>query len=296
MTSKTLHTLLHTLVDYAGLFPPAGLSMPAAATHYAAYRRSPHAWMLGRFIVPVSRLAEMDEAMKAIGAPYDGHPWRVSALVGENINSDVATAVTFNAGASHALVDALEVKASSPDAIRAIARVVPREMKTYVEIPMTEDPRVLVETIAASKLRAKIRTGGVTPGAFPPIEQVAGFLRACYSTGVAFKATAGLHHPLRAERALTYAPDAPRGVMHGFLNVFLAAAFHYNGLTIRDAIELLNATALDGIAIDDEKIAWREYVVTRDEVSTVRRRFATAFGSCSFTEPVEDLVKLELLT
>ena len=39
----------------------------------------------------------------------------------------------------------------------------------------------------------------------------------------------GLHHPVRGEYPLTYAPDAPRGVMHGFLNVFLAAAFVWHG-------------------------------------------------------------------
>jgi hypothetical protein len=188
------------------------------------------------------------------------------------------------------------VKAASVDAIRAIARVAPREMKTYVEIPVAEDPRALVDAIAAVKLRAKIRTGGVTPEAIPGVEQVAAFMRACYAAGVGFKATAGLHHALRAERALTYAPDAPRGVMHGFLNVFLTAAFQYNGLTIRDAHALLAAGTLDGVEINDDRLAWREYVVTLAELSTIRRRFAIAFGSCSFTEPVEDLVQMELLT
>lgn len=296
MTSKSIHTLLHTLVDYAGLFPPAGLSMQAAVANYADYRRSPHAWVLGRFIVPVSRLDEMAAAMKAIGAPDDGHAWRISVLAGESINDDVATAGIFNGGSSNALIDALEVKAASVDAIRAIARVAPREMKTYVEIPVAEDPRALVDAIAAVKLRAKIRTGGVTPEAIPIVEQVGAFMRACYAAGVGFKATAGLHHALRAERALTYAPDAPRGVMHGFLNVFLAAAFQYNGLTIRDAHALLAAGTLDGVEINDDRLAWREYVVTLAELSTIRRRFAIAFGSCSFTEPVEDLVQMELLS
>ena len=296
VTSKSLHTLLHTLVDYAGLFPPAGLSMDVAVANYASYRRSPHAWMLGRFIAPVSRLGEMTAAMQTIGAPDDGHPWRISALIGEGITADVATAVTFNASASNALVDALEVKASSADAIREIARHVPRAMKTYVEIPVAADARPLVEALAAAKLRAKIRTGGVTPEAIPTVEQVADFLRACYAASVPFKATAGLHHPLRAERALTYAPDAPRGVMHGFLNVFLTAAFHYNGLTIRDAHALLAAGALDGVAINDERLAWREYVVSLAELSTIRRRFGIAFGSCSFAEPVDDLQTLGLLS
>jgi hypothetical protein len=296
VTSKSLHTLLHTLVDYAGLFPPAGLSMQDAVANYAEYRRSPHAWMLGRFIVPASRLGEMAEAMESIDVPDAGHAWRVSVLLGEDLGHDLETVVAHNGAPRDTLIDTLEVKGASVEAIRAIARVAPREMKTYVEIPVAEDPRTLVDAIASVKLRAKIRTGGVTPEAFPTVEQVAVFMRACYAAGVGFKATAGLHHALRAERALTYAPDALRGVMHGFLNVFLVAAFQYNGLTIRDAHALLAARGLDGVEISDDRLAWREYVVTLAELSTIRRRFAIAFGSCSFTEPVEDLVQMELLT
>lgn len=296
MTAKSLHALLHTLIDYAGLFPPAELSMADAVGNYARYRRSKESWMLGRFVVPVSRLNEMEEAMRAAGAPDDGHPWRVSALPGADVEGDAAKVTAFNARHRGATVDALEVKASSPEAVRKLAALVPREMKTYVEIPVSEDPRELIAAIAGMKLRAKIRTGGVTLEAFPAVEDVARFLRACYAAGVAFKATAGLHHALRAEHALTYEAGAPRAVMHGFMNVFLAAAFHHNGLTVRDAHDLLNATRLDGITLGDDAFSWREYVVTLAELSTLRRRFAVAFGSCSFQEPVDDLATLGLLT
>jgi hypothetical protein len=77
--------------------------------------------------------------------------------------------------------------------------------------------------------------------------------------------------------------------------VFLAAVFHYNGLTGRDTVDLLGASSLDDVVMDDEKIAWREYVVTLNEVSTIRRRHAVSFGSCSFTEPIDDLTRLGLL-
>ncbi|HKW14407.1 MAG TPA: hypothetical protein VJS69_07980 [Candidatus Krumholzibacteria bacterium] len=295
MNSRTLHTLLHTIVDYAGLFPPAGLSMDSAAGLYASYHASTHAWMLGRFVVPVSRLDELVNSMQRVGS-LQANPWRLSALMSANHAADVAATLAFNEAKHHAMVDVFEVKASTVEEIRAIARVVPQTIKTYVEIPIEKDPRELIMALAEVKLRAKMRTGGTVPGSIPPTEHVARFMRACYAANVAFKATAGLHHPLRSEHGLSYETDAPRGVMHGFLNVFLAAAFHYNGLTQRDAVELLNATTLDGVVMDDDKMSWREYVVTRNEVSTVRRRFATAFGSCSFTEPVEDLVTLELLT
>lgn len=295
MIPRTLHTLLHTIVDYAGLFPPAGLSMDKAVGLYREYHDSMHAWMLGRFVVPVARLDEMLRSMEAVGSAQ-GNTWHLSALMSTNHAADVAAALAFNEAKHQAAVDVFEVKASTVEEIRALARVVPASIKTYVEIPIEKDPRELVAALAATKLRAKMRTGGVTPASIPKTEDVARFIRACYAANVGFKATAGLHHPLRSEHFLSYEPDAPRDVMHGFLNVFLAAAFHYNGLTSRDTIDLLNATTLEGVTMDDEKLAWREYVVTRNELTTVRRRFATAFGSCSFTEPVDDLVKLELLS
>ncbi len=294
VTSRALHTLLHTIVDYAGLFPPAGLNMEAALGLYAAYQASTNAWMLARFVVPVARFDEFKQAMQLTGAPYD-NPWRVSALLGDDPGVDVATVIAFNGAKHPAMIDALEVKAASTSAIRDVARVVPQGMKTYVEIPIEEDPRELIAALAESRLRAKVRTGGVVPQAIPSVEHVERFLRGCYAAGVPFKATAGLHHPVCHEQALTYEADSPRAVMHGFLNVFLTAVFHYNGLTIQDAVDLLRAEALDDVVMDDEKVAWREYVVTIAELSTIRRRHAVSFGSCSFTDPVDDLTKLGLL-
>jgi hypothetical protein len=294
MVSKSLHALLHTIVDYAGLFPPASLSMESAVANYAAYRRDPHAWMLGRFIVPVSRLDEMTHAAQA--AWKNSHPWRLSALVGEDLEGDVARIVAHNNAGRGAIVDAVEVKATTADAIAQINTAIPKEIKTYVEIPVNDDPRELIAAIAACRLRAKIRTGGVVPEAFPPVDHVARFIRECYTVGTGFKATAGLHHPLRSARALTYQENSPRGTMHGFLNVFLTAVFQYNGLTRADAITIMSAETLSGVAFGDDAVTWKDYSVTLGEIATVRRRFAVAFGSCSFREPVDDLIQLGLLT
>ncbi len=296
MVSKSCRTLLHTLVDYAGLFPPAALTMQAAVGNYAEYRRSLYAWMLGRFVVPVARLDEFASARSAVLAPSDDPHWRVSALVGDDVAGDAARIEAFNANGRGIWVDAVEVKASTADAIRRIAAAVPRTIKVYVEIPVADDPRALIAAAAENKVRAKIRTGGVTPDAFPPVEQVDRFLLECYATNVAFKATAGLHHPLRSTRVLTYEANGPRGVMHGFLNVFLTAAFYYNGLTHRDADALLNMTSLDGVEFSDDALVWKDYRVSLAELSTVRRRFAVSFGSCSFREPVDDLIQLGLLS
>jgi hypothetical protein len=293
---KTLHALLHTLVDYAGLFPPAGLGMDAAVANYAAYRRDRHAWMLGRFVVPAARLDEMADAVRAVGAVEPEHHWRASALAGEDVAGDLARVAAFNGCGAGVVVDAVEVRASGAAAIRRVAAAVAPGMRAYVEIPAAEDPRALVGVIAETKLRAKIRTGGVTPEAFPQPDHVARFIRHCYATGTGFKATAGLHHPLRARQPLTYDSDAPRAVMHGFLNVFLTAALHYNGMTIADANEMMLREAIDDVSFTDDALAWREYRLSRDEIAVIRRRFAISFGSCSFREPVDDLIQMGLLT
>jgi hypothetical protein len=109
---------------------------------------------------------------------------------------------------------------------------------------------------------------------------------------VAFKATAGLHHPVRAPQALTYAADSPRAVTHGFLNVFLAAAFAWHG--DRDLEPVLAETDPAAFRFDD-RAHWRDRSLDAAQVRDARREFAHSFGSCSFDEPVRDLEALGLL-
>ena len=57
---KAVDALLSGLVDYAGLFPPASQGMREALENYASYRKGEDRSALGRFIVPVSRLKELE--------------------------------------------------------------------------------------------------------------------------------------------------------------------------------------------------------------------------------------------
>src|SRR6202051_1256407 len=57
-----LEALLAGLIDYAGLYPPAGLDMRTAVRNYLDYRAGKHAFALGRFIVDAARLEEFREA------------------------------------------------------------------------------------------------------------------------------------------------------------------------------------------------------------------------------------------
>jgi len=218
----SLDAMLAGLIDYAGLFPPAGLDMRTAVANYAKYLAGPYARALGRFVLPVSGFAEFEQALRNV-RPIE--PWGISALVGANYEAEMAAIDQFNernAQAAHA--DVIEVKATTPDEISRIRAFVRGSITPYFEI-RPYDCTEMLQTISHIRGRAKIRTGGVTADAFPPADVVAGFLMECAKHNVPFKATAGLHHPYRCQKPLTYEPGAPTGQMHGFLNVFVLAAY-----------------------------------------------------------------------
>lgn len=290
----SLQALLHAAIDYAGLFPPASLDIPAAVANYADYRRGGHSWMLGRFVVPVSRLDEfLYAANEHVRVSQD--PWRVSAVVGGDVEGDFARVAAFNQTNDGVLIDAVEVKAATPDAVEAVAAGVPGGVRTFIEIPPDAELVTMVKAVAAARLRAKIRTGGVTPDAIPSADDVARFIRSCYAHDVPFKATAGLHHPLRGQYPLTYDDHPPRATMHGFLNVFLVAALCFNGLGAADAPRLLAQQSAQEWSFDDDGAGWESYRVATAEIEKIRRRFLISFGSCSFVEPVDELRRLGLL-
>lgn len=166
-------------------------------------------------------------------------------------------------------------------------RVFAARRPVYCEVPLSE-----LDAVAAAGGFAKVRTGGLKPEAVPPVADVANFIRACAARRLAFKATAGLHHPVRAEHPLTYAPDAPRAVTHGFLNVFMSACFAWHGDT--DIERVLAETDPSAFRFD-ENAHWRDRSLSAEQVRRARTDFAHAFGSCSFEEPVRDLEALGLL-
>jgi hypothetical protein len=286
--------LLNGLIDYAGLFPPAALPMAEAARRYDEYRCGEHAWALGSFVVPVHRLDEV----AALAAPLRGRgaPWLIAALGGPG---DLGTIALFNARhGERAVVNSLEVKA---DTIAEIDDVVPllagagSGPSVYVEFPLGHDPEPFVRSIHGAGLRAKIRTGGVTAALVPGAAQVARFLQACAAHDVIFKATAGLHHPVRGNYRLTYEIDSATSTMFGYLNVFLAALHARTGLSESSLIDLLEERDPRAFTFDDATASWRDHRLATAEILSQRRHFAASFGSCSFTEPLGELAELGLL-
>jgi hypothetical protein len=297
--APALRVLLQGLVDYAGLFPPASLPIGDAVAEYGEHRESLETWALGRFVLPAARLDEFDD-VAAPHLPRDGaHSWALSALLGSDLEEDVGRIERFNdrhgdARSGAVLVDTVELKTHTPRDVARASELLDRRFDTYMEVPVADDPAELIAGIAQTTAKAKIRTGGVTPDAFPTSAHVARFIARCLAHEVAFKATAGLHHPWRADYRLTYAADAPLGPMFGFLNVLLAVAALAAGLAESDAVAILDERDPEAAQFGRDGVRWRGHLMDMDALDRARDSM-TAFGSCSFREPVADLRALRLL-
>jgi len=308
MTTVTEHrsvrALLNRLVDYAGLFPPAKLDMAETVRNYAAYLRSDDSWMLGRLIVPVSRLGEFEEAaasvLEATSISEDA-PWAIAALTAPagtpEFEADLAAIESFNIRHEDdqpAVIDMVEVKADSTASIDAALDIMPPELFAFFEIPITNDPRGLIASLVDGDAGAKVRTGGVTADAYPSPESLAKFIQACATVNVPFKATAGLHHPLR------HFSNAVKTDEHGFLNVFIAACLaQTQEMGADDIAAILQITDGHAFQADDDaitvKVGGRNLKLDAEVIEDVRETFAVSFGSCSFDEPREDLRAMKWL-
>jgi hypothetical protein len=287
-----IRALLAGAIDYAGLFPPAALPMSEAVRNYSAYRNGPRAWALGRFVIPVARLGELGETAGALLDRAET-PWRLSAIAGPGGADDWR-----EVGTAHirgAVVDAIELRTPHPKDVEASAAKLPTDLDVFYEIPIEKDPTPFVEAIGRVGGKAKARTGGVTPEAFPTPANLARFIVACARVAVPFKATAGLHHALRASYPLRYESASPSGDMFGFVNVLLAAAFARVGASVKDVTDLLAERDAGAFVFDVDGVEWRRRRVGTAALVETRGALALSFGSCSFTEPMSELEELGLL-
>ncbi len=157
-----------------------------------------------------------------------------------------------------------------PPQVETLETKLPRRLSlpTYCEAPLGE--------IAGGF--AKIRTAEATSA------QIADFLCSAAARRLPFKATAGLHHPVRSEK------------MHGFLNVFTAAALAWFGAERSLLVDVLDDREASSFVFSADGMRWRSHELTTEQIYSARRGFAHSFGSCSFVEPLEDLRAQGLLS
>jgi hypothetical protein len=304
MPAASLRALLEHAIDYAGMFPPCSLDLEPSLNNQAQYVRSADAWMLNAFVLPVGQF----DAAKRILSDFDPlHPLRVSALGPKTENAAAfgemfeKTAAAIRSLAAHNVdlisVDQLEMFLPEDvdlDLLKEADSMI-GDLPAFWEAP-TERAARTIALLAEFNSDAdtptfgyKLRTGGVTPDAFPTSAEIAKALVVPLTHQVPIKFTAGLHHPIRQFR------DEVRTKMHGFLNVLgaavLAAEHKWDEKQIAAMLDDEDAKSF---SFDNDSFSWREWKIDIKRLKD-RRKFVTSFGSCSFDEPREDLRALNLL-
>ncbi len=273
------------LVDYAGLFPPAQLSLEDAWSEYDLARDGPHAWMLGRFIIPAAKL---HSSANAIAGPFSviadrdaGALSAVSALRDDAVRIEVLEIPLPDAGENE--ISKLK---------QGVAATNLADLPVFVELTRSDRWGELLapamEALQRHGFGAKLRCGGLTAAAFPSVGDVAAFVACAQRNRLPFKATAGLHHPVRHLNAAT------GFTMHGFLNLLAAAALapRVDETTLQRIVAEEEPAAFE---FDEESFSWRGERIGVRELALTRREAFVAYGSCSFAEPVDDLTALGIL-
>jgi hypothetical protein len=258
---------LTALVDDAAVFPPGNADLADALTAYADRAGEWWADLVGSFVVT-------DTALGSVPADV---PVSVVLTTGAGAVEGVAALAARKglrlAGLEVAVRDA-DDPAGNVRRIDAAARAADVDVPLFIEIPgpATAAWLTAADEVAACGHRLKLRLGNVDHALVPDSPTVATWIDAALDRETRFKATAGLH------RAVRHDPEG--GGSHGFLNVMAATTALWDGGSVADATEVLEQR--DGAALAGA------------DLSSARRWF-TSFGSCSVTEPLDDLIALGLV-
>jgi hypothetical protein len=304
VVSASLQALLTSSIDYAGMFPPCSLALEPALQNHASYVRSPEAWMLNAFVLPVQ---QFDSAQQLLSNFDPLHPLRVAALGPKTANADAFLDALEDADSAIRsfskydvdLVSIAQLEMFLPDDVELAslqeAKAIVGDLPVFWEAPPDKAEKIIALLAKhnsdqdVATFGCKLRTGGVTADAFPTSAQIAKALVKPATHQLPIKFTAGLHHPIRQFR------DEVKTKMHGFLNVLgaavLAAEHQWNA---NQAVMMLEDEDRESFLFTDDFFAWRDWKIDTERLQ-YRRKFMRSFGSCSFDEPRDDLRALVLL-
>ena len=267
------------LVDDAAIFPPGDVPLPDAVTAYRQRHDEWYADLVGPLVVRDTDLPDVDPEV----------PVSVVLTGGAGAVAGVAALASKKGHRLVGLEAAVRDLDDMAGNVRRITTAVAAARDTggledtsvYVELPQTEptpDWLAAADAVAEAEHHLKFRTGGVEAHLFPSAATVAAWIDVALDRETAFKCTAGLHHAVRHR-------DHETGFEHlGFLNVLLATRVAFDGGSVTETARVL-----------DDHYANDLVAMARQSDLEGARRWFTSFGSCSVSDPFDDLVGLGLL-
>jgi hypothetical protein len=325
---EAINNFMKGLIDYAGMYPPANLDLSTAFTKHLEYLNSEDEWMMDKFICSINSfekftnhdsdvskqlhnfrsdrwvsfgllltggktskefLKTLDKDLEMIKGFVSEH---FELIVTDNFEAKLPEDISGknNSGACKKFLNDCSIIFNEHGLFGS---------KIFFEPPVNNDYEFVFEKLAYTMAESdknggnagfKLRTGGITPELFPTTEQVAFALKSCKEHKLQFKATAGLHHPIR------HYSDSVSTKMHGFMNVFGAGVLTYaNSLSLKEITEIVNDENAGSFKFTEEEFRWNDITAGSGIISKARNEFVLSFGSCSFDDPREDLKKLNLL-
>lgn len=273
-------SLYRALFDDAALFPPGNAPMGEAIPAHRAHRDSRRAPYVGPFLVADARLAELRTVLSRDDGDHAPLALVVTVPGGADGVAAAVDAVRSDPALNLAGVEVASAPGQAATTAAAVAGALGPGTDGYVEVARGPGAADDIAALAGTGAHAKFRTGGLTPEAHPDEVELAALLGAAVTAGVPFKCTAGLHHAVRHTTVEGFE-------QHGFLNVLLAT---HTLLTGGDEAETAKVLA----DRDGPSLAARAGQLSPNEAALVRSHFRS-FGTCSISDPLEDLVVLGAL-
>ena len=283
--------LFRGFVDDAAVFPPGSASLSDAVRAHLDHRTRWYEELVGPLLVKTSQLTELPalldrhrtasgDAADAAGAAAAGQ-FRIGIVADTGIEPVAKAIASLPDGVALAQVEAPVAKRGE-DPMPGVALLKSAigdwgGVRVYGEVPLTFGLHEALDELAGTPVTPKFRTGGLLAELFPSPNELAAVIVACVERGMDMKLTAGLH------RAVRHTDRSTGFTHHGFLNVLAACSYAVQGAGVDTVGEALRHT-------DPRPLVDVVY-----ELRDRERPLWAGFGSCSVTEPLDDLIGLGLI-
>jgi len=271
---STLPGLIDRLVDDAAVFPPGSAALDVALQTHRGYRDTVVEPLVGPLLLPASAIPD---ALDLVASDDD---LAIGVIADDGLGSLVAARDLL---ADQHWLRAVQYELRLPPqnlatGVELTLSALEFTAPTYLELP--PGPQLLdaldvlhKDGAEAAKFRCGPRAGDI-----PDADTLASFLHGCAVRGLPFKLTAGLH------AALPHVDSETGARQHGFLNTLAATACALVGGS---------STACAAMLTVEDPGSLVEMIASCNVVRL--REIYRSFGSCSITEPFDDLRHLDLI-
>lgn len=328
---KTLKLFMDKAIDYAGLFPPANLSMDESIKNYADYSNGNDSHLISHFICPVTRFWEFEKSIA--GSTLGNSLIPVSALgrkpetvesLSEMVNYDLDVIKKFaDCNSTQVGVDVLEmclplgVSSVQEKYLGGISDVVnkldelnfglihPFNIFFEVTISSSWQDEILAVINTIVKIKNNLNKKGGENNYLMgfkfrcgglKIEQYPTVVQTAYCIKMCIDNDVPLKLTAGLHHPFRHYNKFAQTKMHGFVNIFAAVLLgKAHKLEEKTLFEIVEDESYKNFRFDDKSFSWKEIKITIDQILDGRNNNIISYGCCSFDEPREDLRGFGLL-